>query len=352
MGIRLGSRAVCSLGDENVRKIAVFRALHLGDFICAVPALKALKKQHPLAELTYIGLPWLRAIADRFACIDRFLEFPGYLGLEGLSIDGDASQRFVRDARDYRYDLAIQMHGDGSVSNEFVAQLGARVSIGYRPIGCDLPNLLDLELEIDREEHEVLRWLRLVEVLGAQGSPDLEFPLLADDLEEANAVLLKAGIDPAQPLLAIHPGAKDPERRWPVASFAAAADLLAEQLGTQVVITGTASEAAIGRAVAESMSVPAAVLSGCSSIGGLAALLARASLLITNDTGPSHLAAAIGVPSVVLFGPTKPSRWAPLDVKKHRAIWSGCGNPISQIPVSRVVDESLELVSECASQMS
>lgn len=340
--------AVTRRTPDDVRRIVVFRALYLGDFLCAVPTLRALKRRYPLAELTFIGLPWTREIVDRFASIDRFLEFPGYRGLEGLISDSATSRRFIQEARSYRYDLAIQMHGDGRLSNGFVARLGARVSLGYRLPGCNRPHLLDLELEMESGEHEVLRWLRLVDALGAGGSPDLEFPLAPVDWMEAEAVARSIGIDLKRPLLAVHPGAKEPARRWPAAAFSEAADRLAEQLGAQVIVTGARDEVAIGREVAVGMRNHARILAGCTSIGCLAALLSLANLLITNDTGPSHLAAALGVPSVVLFGPTEPERWAPLDITRHKALWSGRGNPITSIPVAKVVEESLGLVKECA----
>lgn len=336
-----------SLEMADVRRIAVFRALYLGDFLCIVPALRALKRRFPDSELTFIGLPWLQGTVERFGCIDRFLEFPGYRGLEGLFSDPKAIGRFLREARDYRYDLAIQMHGDGRISNGFVARLGARASLGYRPMGGACPKVLDLELEMDGDEHEVLRWLRLVDVLGATGSRELEFPLLPSDWAEAESVASGAGIDPGRSVVVLHPGAKEPARRWMPAGFSEVADRLAQELGAQVAITGSRDELAIAREVAEGMRVRAHLVAGRTSLGGLAALLARVRLLVTNDTGPSHLAAALGVPSIVLFGPTEPARWAPLDVTKHRALWSGRGNPISLIPVKRVVEESLELVRRC-----
>lgn len=336
----------------DIRRIVVFRALYFGDFVCSVPALRALKERFPQAELTLIGLPWVKGIAHRFSFIDRFLAFPGFMGIEGLLSDSAATERFFKDARNYRYDLAIQMHGDGRLSNSFTARLGARFSLGYRLSGSRRLRQLDLELAYASDEHEILRWLRLIGYLGIQGSPRLEFPLSAEDEDEVKAVAQGSGIELGRPMVILHPGAKEPAKRWPPEAFAEVADWLADQSGFQVLITGSGDEVALGEVVAQRMRNRAHILSGRTSLGGLAALLSKATLLITNDTGPSHLAAALSVPSVVLFGPTDPAIWAPLDRSRHKALWSGRGKPISSIPVDRVVEESRRLVSECASLTS
>lgn len=333
---------------NGIQRIVVFRALYFGDFLCSVPALRGLKERFPRAELTIIGLPWVKSIVHRFRYIDRFLEFPGFRGLEGLLTDSATTGQFFRDARSYRYDLAIQMHGDGRISNSFTGRLGARFSLGYRPPQSKRPRQLDLELGFASNEHEILRWLRLVGVLGVRTSPQLEFPLVPEDEDELKVVAQSSGIDLESPIVALHPGAKEPERRWPPEAFSELADTLTEQLGAQVIITGTRNEIALGREIAGKMVHRPHLLSGRTSLGGLAALLSRAILLVTNDTGPSHLAAALRVPSVVLFGPTEPAGWAPLDTTRHKAIWSGHGKPITCVPVAMAVQESLRLVKECA----
>jgi len=333
----------------GVRTIVLLQALHLGDFLCSVPALRALKNRFPTAEVTLVGLPWVRSILDRYRYVDRFVEFPGYWGLEGVPWEPDRTERFIREARAYGYDLAIQMHGDGRLSNGFVAKLGARATLGYGPLGVERRRQLDVELDMVERDHETVRWLRLVGILGATGSPDLEFPILPVDRLEADRVVAESGIDSRKPMVAIHPGARDPAKRWPAERFSRAADWLAWELGAEVVITGSRHELELANQVARGMSRQAHVVAGQTSIGGLAALLSRIQLLVTNDTGPSHLAAALAVPSVVLFGPTDPARWAPLDGELHSALWAGPGNPVSSISVDQVVEGALTVVKQCAS---
>jgi ADP-heptose:LPS heptosyltransferase len=336
----------------GVERIVLFRALHLGDFLCSVPALRALRRRFPNAEITLIGLPWAREVVDRFPYVDAFVEFPGYRCLEGVDWSPARSWDFFQQSRSVGYDLAIQMHGDGSKSNGFVARLGARATLGYRPPQGGRLGLLDLELQMRPREHEIIRCLRLVEPLGAVGSTELEFRVTMADWLEIEAVAERLGLDLMGPVIGVHPGAKTPDKRWPVERFAATADRLATELGAQVVVTGSADELPLAQRVASSISAPAFIAAGETSIGGLAALLAAMKLLVTNDTGVSHLAAAVRTPSVVLFGPTDPARWAPLDGRRHRALAPGRGNLISSIPVKRVVEESLSLVERWVGQMS
>lgn len=352
MGERVGRGAGPYLRMAGVERIAVLRALHLGDFLCSVPALRALKERFPGAEITLIGLRWARAVIHRYPYVDRFLEFPGYEGLEGIPWEPGRTEAFLENARAHRYDLAIQLHGDGRVSNGFVARLGARASLGYSPDGGNPVRQLDLELAWVDGEHEIARWVRLIEILGAEGRPDLEFPLTLEDRVEMERVARGEGIDLVKPMVGIHPGAKQPAKRWPEESFARVADHLAARLGAQVVISGTEEEIPVARRVASSMRYRPFLLAGKTSLGALAALMARMALVVTNDTGPSHLAAAVGAPSVVLFGPTDPARWAPPDGRIHRALWSGQGNPISCIPTELVLAESLRLVERWAYPMS
>ncbi|MGE5618063.1 MAG: glycosyltransferase family 9 protein [Sphingomonadaceae bacterium] len=351
MDLSAGLRGGPSLEVSGVERIAVFRALHLGDYLCSVPALRALKDRFPDAEVTLIGLRWTRDVLERYPCVDRFLEFPGYQGLEGVAWDRSRTEEFLAEAYRCRYDLAIQMHGDGRLSNGFVARLGARASLGYGPGDGMDRRQLDVELPWSRSDHEIRRWLRLVNVVGAIGAPELEFPLLPEDWMEAERVASECGIDLGRPVIGLHPGGRDAAKRWPPERFARVADRLAGESGAQVVITGTREELDIARRVAVALrAVDARVATGRTSIGAVAALVSRMQLLVTNDTGISHLAAALGVPSVVLFGPTDPNRWAPLDTRSHAAVWSGPGNPITAISVDQVVEAALAVVERWAFQ--
>jgi ADP-heptose:LPS heptosyltransferase len=114
------------------RRIAVFRALALGDMLCAVPALRALRAHLPSARIILIGLPWAQSFVERYsAYVDELLPFPGFPGYPEQEAAIPAFLDFLRAAREKRFDLAIQLHGSGELTNRIVALLGAKRLAGF-----------------------------------------------------------------------------------------------------------------------------------------------------------------------------------------------------------------------------
>lgn len=316
---RAVDHAPLDIQHDAIRKIAVFRALFLGDLLCAVPAFRALRRHYPQAEITLIGLPWAAEFVARVPYIDRLEIFPGYAGLQELPYSPGQTEAFLRSSQAAGYDIALQMHGDGHVSNGFVAALGARLGLGYRR-GPD--ERLGFSLPYEQSRHEILRWLRLVAVLGAPiDDRRIELPTTETDERQATRLLAAApsASDPG-PLVALHAGAKDQARRWSPERFAAVGDALVERFGARIVLTGSAGEREITAAVQRTMRYPALNLVGATDLGTFAAVLRRMELLLSNDTGASHVAAATATRSVVLFGPSRPEQWAPLDRERHQVI--------------------------------
>lgn len=310
---------------EQPGRIAVFRALYLGDLLVAVPTFRALRARFPHAEITLIGLPWASAFVQRFSrYIDRLVVFPGYPGLK----EGDGAEeeqaRFLREQQAYGYDLVIQMHGSGKTSNKLLRDLKEAVSLGYYE-GAR-PPYVQLAAPYPHDQHEIWRNLHLVALLGCtELDPRLEFPLSEADYTEAETLLAELpsrqqATEKRGPLIGIHPGSRSPARRWPGEYFAAVADGLAREWNARIVLTGGADEQETVRGVMTCMQVPVLNLAGRTSLGGLAALLKKFTLFISNDTGPAHMACAVGSASITLFGPAEYQRWAPLDRSLHRAL--------------------------------
>ncbi|MBB6097399.1 ADP-heptose:LPS heptosyltransferase [Deinobacterium chartae] len=304
------------------QNVLIFRALPgLGDLLCSVPALRALRAALPQARIELLGLPAARAFVRRYEhLLDGWVEFPGYPGLPERTPDLSALSRLFEWSRG-RFDLSVQMHGSGLLTNPLVALLGARSSAGFYLPGQYCP---DPRTYLPYPDHlpEPLRWLTLAQHLGcpAQGE-HLEFPLHPHDRQQAARLLAELGLGAGGYAL-LHPGAQDPRRRWPTGHFARVADALASR-GLRVLVTGTADEAERTRAVQEQARAPVVDLAGRTDLGTLAALLEQARLLVSNDTGVSHLAAALGTPSVVVFVASDPARWAPLDRERHRVVGRG-----------------------------
>lgn len=360
--MRAMTRHPSALETTPIRRIAILRALQLGDLLLAVPALRAIRARFPRAEITLIGLPWAEDFAHRFdRYVDRFVAFPGYPGIAEAPFAASCTARFLAEQHAYGYDLAIQMHGDGTASNGFCLALGARMTAGYYDgmsgLGGDG---LTFAAPYPAGAHEIARNLGLARLLGAKPRcAELEFPLRPADIAEA-ARLLRPLDGWPRPWIGLHAGARAPSRRWPAERFAAAAAELAVRAGATIILTGGPDEVETARSVASQLgtvsslaleagadltatasqragrpstyvpslsssvsSVSSVVnlsalnLAGHTSLGGLAAVIRQLDLYIANDTGPSHLAEAVGTPSITLFGPADPRRWAPLDAERH-----------------------------------
>jgi ADP-heptose:LPS heptosyltransferase len=204
---------------------------------------------------------------------------------------------------------------------------------GFAIPGARAP--LGLYVDWRDREHEIERGLRLLSALGiAHRGRDLEFPLCDADMDELERLEGRFGFDAAS-TVCVHAGAQLASRRWLPKRFAAVADALADE-GLQVVLTGTAAEAPLAARVATAMRQRAANLAGATSLGGVAALIAASRMVVCNDTGVSHLAAAFGTPSVVVCSGADPQRWAPLDQRRHRVLWHDvpcrpCGHAVCPV---------------------
>jgi ADP-heptose:LPS heptosyltransferase len=306
---------------EGVRKIAVLRPNAVGDFVFALPALHALKAAYPDADIVLLGKPWhAEFLRGRPGPVDRVVVLPPVPGVgAALDADGDEEEiaRFVAAMREEGFDIALQMFGAGRYSNPFLLRLGARLTVGARGAGAAA---LDRCLPYCEPNNRRLALLEIAALAGAWPGP-LPLPELAvteDDRRQAAAALPPLA---GERLAVLQPGSTDPRRCWPAERFAALGDLLAAS-GMRVAVNGSATEAGLVAAVAGSMRHPALDLAGRLGLGGLCGLLERAALVISNDTGPLHLALALGVPSVGIFWLTNLIEGRPLRQSGLRAALS------------------------------
>lgn len=317
--------------------VAILRALQLGDMMCAVPALRAVRAALPHASITLVGLRWARAFARRFShYVDDFIEFPGWPGLPERDVDAPAVPTFLADMQSRNFDLALQLHGNGSVVNPILELFGAHARAGFAPAGTHMPGPLFMPYPDQGTETE--RLLSLTTFLGfpARGT-ELEFPLEPADFAELRDAM--EGRTELHNYAVVHPGSRSRERRWDASKFARVGDALAHH-GLSVVLTGTADERALTAAVAERMSHPAVDLSGETTLGALALLVDGARVVVSNDTGISHVAAARRKPSVIIFCASDPRRWAPQDRDLHRVVLVGSPHAIES-----VIAEALDLLA-------
>jgi ADP-heptose:LPS heptosyltransferase len=353
----------------NVRRIAVLRANAIGDFLLALPALEALRATYPNAAIALLGKRWHHDfLTGRPGPVDRVVVVPPSRGVNdvaGVEENPAEVERFFAAMRRERFDLALQLHGGGRNSNPFVLRLGARVTAGLKtPDGPPL----DRWMPYIYFQHETMRYLEAVALVGAVPTT-LEARLAVTEADRAESYAVYSGSGGGRPIAAIHPGASDPTRRWPAAKFAAVGDALAAA-GAEVVVTGTPDEAAVVAAVVAAMRAPAANLCGRLSLCGLAGLLARSAVLVANDSGPRHLAQAVGTPTAAVYWCFNLVNASPLTRTRHRLCVSWqldcpvCGADrsrdscrhqesfVTDVPVEDVAAAALELLAMRRSEES
>lgn len=286
--------------------VLVLRALGLGDALTGVAPLRGLRRLFPARRIVLAAPAAIGGWLVGLDVVQATLSTPGLVPLRGLP-GGH---------------VAVDLHGRGPASQ--------RLLTGTRPdrlIAFDCPEVGHRGPRWDPDEHEVLRWCRLVGDAGGPCSPD--------DLRLRGRDEAGERWHPDGPVV-LHPGAASGSRRWPADRWRGVlAELRAR--GRQVVVTGSADERELAAAVVgrpgdrpgpaqrpgESAS-DVENLAGSLNLSGLLELVAGASLVISGDTGMAHLATALATPSVVLFGPVPPHRWGPvIDPDLHRVLWHG-----------------------------
>ena len=309
------------------RHVQVLRALKVGDMLCAVPALRAMRRAWPHTRIKLIGLPWARAFVERLpGYVDDLLEFPGWPGVPERDAHVADVVAFLERVNADPPDLAIQLHGSGVATNAFVAMLGARRTAGTVVPGMFAPDPGTF-VPFDPSLSEVHRALAVVERLGVPPAGEhLELLVLDEDRAEIAAGPARALVSSDYAI--VHPGASVASRRWSAASFGRVTRALAERM--PVIVTGTASERSIGAEVAAAADhADVAEVAGRTSFGGLAALVAGARVVVSSDTGVAHVADALGTPSVVVFTGSETARWAPADRALHRVVARAPSNDVS-----------------------
>jgi heptosyltransferase-1 len=290
--------------------ILIVRLGALGDVVHAVPAAAALRRAFPAARIDWLVDAKHRAIVDLVTAIDRVIV------VERASIRGWTAA--VRALRASRYDLAIDLQG------LMKSAVLARASGAARVVGFSIWHLREKTArpfysEVGHAEggHVIAKNLRLLEAVGVHEA-EIAFPLADPPSAALRALRASLGADTRFAL--INPGAAWPNKRWPAEWFGEVASFLREACAlTPVVLWGPGEEMLAQSVVAASSG--AAVLAPPTSITDIVALARAAALVVSGDTGPLHLATAVGTPTVSVFGPTDPARngpFAPEDVTVSR----------------------------------
>jgi lipopolysaccharide heptosyltransferase II len=307
---------------SEIRRILVVKLDHIGDFVTALPAMRKLKQAFPQASITVLAGRGSRPFIALEPSIDAFLEFDFFharsqLGERALTA---ADFEALRDRlAPYRFDLAVDLRKHLS-TRDVLRYTGARFLAGFDFQG-QFP-FLDIALEWDGDKalqrkrgHVVDDLLALVGAVASAASAERQLiepapqPTPIDALPEALRPLFD------RPVIAVHPGAGNVTKQWPTEHFVSVIDLLTERDGVNIVLVGGPDEVELADAVLISVQHPERVLSvaGKTTLIELTELLTACTLYIGNDSGPKHIAAAIGVPTIGIHsGVVDAAEWAPL----------------------------------------
>lgn len=322
-GVRLKALQVCGrvlrrlTGDPPPpRRVLVIRPDHLGDLLLSIPALRHVKQNLPECHLGLLVGPWNLDAAAGIPYVDEVipLAFPWFDRGPKHGLFHPYEVLWGEAGRLRGWDSAVVLRHDFWWGAMLAAKAGIPRRVGYG-LPEAAPFLTDaIELQ---ESHEVQRALRLAEVLTRYpGSPgDLKFEPSDSDRAEAAGWLEERGL---REFAVIHPGAGAPVKEWSAQKFAAVAD----GLGLPVVITGAASERGLVQEVMGASRGLHQPLVGV-PLGQVAAVLARAAVVVGVDSGILHLATAVGTPTVRLIGPVDPRRFGPWgDPSLHQIVRS------------------------------
>ncbi|HEX5420970.1 MAG TPA: glycosyltransferase family 9 protein [Gammaproteobacteria bacterium] len=324
----------------EVRRIAVLKASRIGDFVCATPAFRALRKAFPRASITLITLPMLVEIAQRLGYFDRILEFPGYPGLAEQFFDARRALVFFQKMQAESFDFALQMQGSGVYANPFLLMLGARASAGFVRPG-DTPGRLDAAVPFAPLEHEIERMLALPRSLGLPtDGVHTDFPLRSADRLQAQTLL---GDGLPRPWIGLHPGARARTRRWPAACFSKVACRLARDGGASFVILGDGETQESAAELAAGIEGNCVNLAGCTSLPVLGAVIAELSLLVTSDSGPAHIAYPLGTSTITVFRRGASLRYGPPRAPRFIGLEPAPGRRL--VDASQVIEAAARLLA-------
>ncbi len=292
----------------NIGRIVVRGTNWVGDAMMTIPALRALRRLLPKARITLATSSWAQGLFAEADFLDDFL----IQDRQGLWSFIDQVQRWRR----HKFDLAVVF------PNSFGAALipaAARVPIrvGYATDGRKLLLTSALPLpEWRSSKHEIFYYLNIVAELerlltGNQTidnqEPDFTLEVSEARQNQGRALLRAQGCDIKYPLIALCPGSINSRaKRWPAERYAALADSLIENLQAEILLIGSREEVDVSLAVSRQMRHQPVMLTGKTDLAQAVDVLGNVDLLVTNDTGPAHIASALGRSTLVIFGPTNP----------------------------------------------
>jgi heptosyltransferase II len=308
---------------DKYKRILIVRTDRVGDVILTTPVIKALRDAYPGAYLAMAVRPYTKVIVEGNPYLDEVIVYDK----DGAQKSWFSALRFSRDLAKKRFDLAIVVNPSNR-SNLIPFLAGIPKRVGYdRKLGWLLTDRIK-DTKFEGLKHEIEYNLDLVRTLGIEPGDKTTFMPISENSEKwAEAVLSKYNIRPADKLCVLNPGASDNSKMWPAERYAQVAEKLAQK-GMKIVILGGPQDQAVCREVIKRLRCPCIDMVANNDISQAASFLRRASLFISSDTGPMHIASSLGVPVIAILGRSQPGlsplRWGPSN-KNSRVVHKDVG---------------------------
>ena len=301
-------------------KIVVRAPNWIGDSVLALPAVRSLSKNFPEAQIWIAAKDWVKDLFQSHDFIKGIIPLPAANDIKSM-------RRSAKIIKACHFDTGVLLANSfGSALLFYLAKIPHRW--GYSRDGRGFLLTRKASLKRQNPSHQADYYMALISGLGMKiHSPKLFLPLTQEEKEDARKLLLSHGIELKRPLVILNPGASyGPAKRWPAQNYAELGRLLQERNKASLLITGAADEDELARTIASLLVTKPLLLTGQTDLRRLAGLISQSALFVTNDSGPMHMANALGVPIIAIFGPTDPSTTGPFQdpavvIKKDTICW-------------------------------
>jgi len=294
---------------KKIKRLLIRGTNWIGDAVMTTPAVRAIRKNFPEAHITLLAKPWVAPVFAHSPHVDAIIVY----ATDGRHARIRGPIRLAKDLRKHRFDAAILLQN--AIEAALIAFMaGIPVRIGFdtdarrllltHPVRCT---------KAIKSIHQTGYYLKILEGAGlATGSQSLELSLAPAEREQAGQLLAARGVAPAKPLIGLNPSATfGPAKQWFPERYAQLGDRLHRELGATILIFGGPADRELGRTICGLMESPAIDFSGRASLGTAMALIGRCRAFVTNDSGLMHVAAALDIPQVAIFGSTNHTTTSP-----------------------------------------
>jgi len=289
----------------DIQNVLIIKPSAIGDVVHTLPVLGLLRERFPSARISWLVTPACAGLLDGHPMLHEVIRFDRKGFGSGWKKPAKLIElaRFTNELAERKFDLVLDLQG--LLRSGWLARAtGAAVRVGFANAREFAPVFYTHRVPIDGvDQHAIDRYLKLAAAVGCRVSEKVEFPFATDDTDRRSVTDMLGETGAFAVLL---PGTNWATKRWPASYFAALVEPLRARHGLRTVLAGGTDVAALSEQIPVDLN-----LAGRTTLRQLTALLERATVVVANDSGPMHIAAALGRPLVTLFGPTNPVRTGP-----------------------------------------